>query len=187
MRRLSIALVAGVLTALTLSAPAEAVPVPPDPSLVRAATAAPPPGSGWVLIPSPPFDLPAGPLCDFAVHGDPIEDEVYYKTLSTHPDGSVHVETATGPLVYRLTNVSTGRTAVGDASASGFLIHHADGARTYLNHGPLLVGFREGQGNLARGFYEIDGPAWTLQITADNHRTVSGAYHVVQNVCTTLS
>lgn len=172
MRRLFSAVVVGLLAALTLSAPAQA---------------APPPGPGWVRIPSPPFDYPAGVTCDFPVHGDPIVDEVYYKTLTRKPDGTVRTEAATGPLVYRLTNVSTGATTEGDASASGLLTHHDDGALTYLVHGPILIGIREGRSTLPRGLYVLDGPAWRLDISADNFRRPSGAYRIAKSVCAVLS
>ncbi|GAB7049531.1 hypothetical protein [Catenuloplanes indicus] len=139
-------------------------------------------------IPSPPLDYPAGPhYCVFHVHGEPIVDEVYYKVLTTEPDGTPRIEAAFGPLIYRLTNVATGATVDGDASASGMAIHHDDGSTTHLAHGPLMVGFREGQGNLPRGYYVIDGPAWRLDISPDNHRTVSGAYRIRQNLCDDLS
>ncbi len=98
----------------------------------------------------------------------------------------MHTEAGTGALVYRLSNVDTGATMIGDASASSIMIHHSDGGLTYVNHGPLLVGFREGRGNVPRGFYEIDGPAWSIHISADNYRTVSGAYRIAKNICETL-
>ncbi|WP_422771717.1 hypothetical protein ACN28C_00875 [Plantactinospora sp. WMMC1484] len=172
MRRLFGAVVAGVLIALTLGAPARA---------------ARPGGSGWVHVPSPPFDYPAGLTCDFGVHGEPIVDKVYYRTLTTTPDGTARTEAAVGPLVYRLTNVSTGATVEGDASSSSLITHHDDGALTYRLHGPLLLGIREGRSNLPGGLYVVDGVAWRLDISADNFRTISGAYRIAQDVCADLS
>ena len=172
MRRQFSAVVAGVLIALTLSAPARA---------------AHPEGQGWTRVPNPPFDLPAGLTCDFAVHGDPLVDRVYYKTLTTRSDGSPRTEAALGPLIYRFTNVSTGATVRGDASASALITHHDDGSLTYRLHGPLLLGVREGRGNLPRGLYIVDGAAWRVDVSADNFRSVSGAYRIAQDLCADLS
>ncbi|GLY07839.1 hypothetical protein [Actinoplanes sp. NBRC 101535] len=171
MRGPSTAIVAGTLLALSFTTPARA-----DAQ-----------GEGWERIPSPPFDYPAGVPCAFAIHADPVVDAVYYKTLTTYPDGSVHTEAATGPLVYRLTNVSTGATVRGNASASGTATHHEDGAVTMRNHGPLLVAFRAGQGNLPPGYYQLDGPNWRLDISATNYRTVSGDYRIAKDLCAALS
>lgn len=172
MRRLFNAVVAGVLAALALGTPA---------------LADRPDGSGWVRVPSPPVDLPAGAFCDFAVHAEPIVDSVYYKTLTTNSDGSVRTEAARGPLIYRLTNVSTGATTRGDASASGLITHREGGAVTYRLHGPLVLGIREGRGTLPRGLYQVDGVAWRLDISADNVRTLSGAYRIAHDLCAELS
>lgn len=171
MRRLLSAVVAGVLMALTLSVPTQA---------------AEPGGSGWVHIPSPPFDYQAGLPCDFAVHGDPIVDKVFYRTVTTNPDGTVRTEAAVGPLIYRLTNVSTGASANGDSSSSALITHHDDGALTYRLRGPLLVAIRDGHSNLPGGLYVIDGAAWRLDISADRFRTVSGAYRIVRDACADL-
>lgn len=172
MRRILSTVLAGALIALTAGTPAHA---------------AEPAGSGWVRIPSPPYDYPAGLICGFALHGEPVVDEVYYKTLTTTPDGTPRTEAAFGPLIFVVTNLSTGATTRGDGSASGVITHHGDGARTYRVSGPLMVGFREGRGTLPRGFYVIDGPAWTLHITADNHRSLSGAWRIRKDLCAALS
>ncbi|MDP9798296.1 hypothetical protein J2S43_006808 [Catenuloplanes nepalensis] len=173
MRRLFSTVLVSALIALTFGTPAHA--------------AAEPAGSGWVRIPSPPYDYPAGLTCDFALHGDPIVDEVYYRTLTTKPDGTPRTEAAFGPLVFLVTNLSTGATTRGDASASGVITHHDDGALTYRVSGPLMVGFREGRGTLPRGFYVIDGPAWTLHISAGNYRSLSGAWRIRKDLCAALS
>ncbi|AGL16593.1 hypothetical protein [Actinoplanes sp. N902-109] len=54
---------------------------------------------------------------------------------------------------------------------------------TMRNHGPLLVAFPAGQGNLPPGYYEIDGASWRLDISATNYRTVSGGYHLAKDLC----
>lgn len=73
-----------------------------------------------------------------------------------------------------------------DASSSALIVYHDDGSQSWLLHGPLLLRFREGNGNLPRGLYNIDGSAWRLDISADGHLTVSGAYRIVKDVCATL-
>ncbi|GAA2513215.1 hypothetical protein GCM10010435_61250 [Winogradskya consettensis] len=114
-------------------------------------------------------------------------DAVYFKTLTTKPDGTPRTEAAAGPLVYRVTNVSTGEATRADASSSGLITHHDDGSQTWLLSGPLLVRFREGNGNLPRGLYDLTGVAWRIDISADGHLTVSGGYRIAKDVCATLS
>jgi len=171
MRRLIAAAVSGLL-AVALGAPARA---------------SRPEGPGWEREITPPFDFAAGVPCDFAVHGEPVVDAVYYKTLTTKPDGTPATQVAVGPLIYRVTNVATGEATRADASSSALLTYREDGSQTWLLHGPLLVRFREGNGNLPRGLYNLDGAAWRLDITADGHLTVSGGYRIIKDVCATLA
>ncbi|AGL16603.1 hypothetical protein [Actinoplanes sp. N902-109] len=172
MRRPVVAVLAGGLLTLVVAAPARA---------------AAPQGPGWVREVTPPFDFPAGVPCDFPVHGDPVVDAVYYKTLTVKPDGTPRTQAAVGPLVYRVTNVSNGRRTLGDAGSSALLSYHDDGSQTWLLHGPLLLRFREGNGNLPRGLYNVDGTAWRLDISATGRLTVSGGYRITKDVCATLS
>ncbi|WP_305785991.1 hypothetical protein [Symbioplanes lichenis] len=165
MRRYANAALAGILIALAPGA---------------AAQAAPPTGGGWVKEPTPPFDFPAGVPCDFAVHGEPIVDEVYYKDISET------TQLAVGPLIYEVSNPATGASTRADASSSAVLIHRADGSQTWLLHGPLLLRFREGNGNLPRGLYNLTGPAWRLDISSEGRLTVSGNYRITKDVCATL-
>jgi hypothetical protein len=177
MRRSLGAVMAGILIALAPGATARAAD-PENPG--AAAQTARQAGDGWTRVPTPPFDFPAGLPCDFAVHGEPVVDAVYYKTLSEN------TEVAVGPLIYRVSNPANGKATRADASSSALIVHHDDGSQSWLLHGPLLIRFREGNGNLPRGLYNIDGSGWRLDISADGHLTVSGAYRIVKDVCATL-
>jgi hypothetical protein len=177
MRHFIAAVVSGTLLAFAAGAPAGAA----------APQAVAPRGDGWEREVTPPFDFPAGLPCDFAVHGDPVVDAVYYKTLSTRPDGTPRTQVAVGPLIYQVSNVATGETTRADASSSALLEYHDDGSQTWLLHGPLLVRFREGNGNLPRGFYNLDGRAWRLDLSPAGYVTVSGGYRITKDVCATLS
>jgi hypothetical protein len=176
------AILAGTLLALSLAAPARAGVLPDSTTQARTSS-----GTGWERIASPPFDYQAGVPCAFGIHADPVVDVVYYKTLKTYPDGTTRLAAAFGPLVYRLTNQSTGATTLGDASAHGTATYHEDGSVTHRAHGPLLVAFRAGLGNLPPGYYQLDGPSWRLDISATNYRTVSGDYHIAKDLCAALS
>jgi hypothetical protein len=174
------AFVGAAFAALLLATPAVASAAPaPNSSHLTATTAS---DGGWVRVPSPPFTIPAGVLCDFAIHGDPLVDEVVKKVLDTYPDGSPKREAYKGALVYRVTNTSNGKSYDADASGSAILDYHSDGSQTWYVIGPVLAGFREGHGNLPRGLYVIDG-LYTLQISSTRDLTVTLLVGTEDNVC----
>ena len=63
---------------------------------------------GWVPVSYPPYDAPAGLLCDFPVHWDVVVDRVRTKVVATYPDGSPKRQLAVGALFLRVSNASTG-------------------------------------------------------------------------------
>ena len=70
-------------------------------------------------VPAPPFTLPAGEVCPFAVHGEyPINEQRGY--TYTESDGTVD-ELVVGRLVGVFTNVATGKTVRRDLSGKGLL------------------------------------------------------------------
>src|SRR4051794_16864654 len=142
-------------------------------------------GSGWVPAPSAPFDRAAGVLCDFPVHGTPIVDEVRKRTLQTNPDGTVRSEVYVGRLVVRVTNTDTGAYYDADASGDAVIVYAGDGSSTWYVHGPVLVGFREGTGNLPRGLYVIDG-LYRLAFAPDGYKTLTLVRGSTDNICTHL-
>src|SRR4051794_4598961 len=144
-------------------------------------------GSGWVPAPSAPFDRAAGVLCDFPVHGTPIVDEVRKRTLQTNPDGTVRSELYVGRLVVRVTNTETGAFYDADASGDAVIVYAADGgSSTWYVHGPVLVGFRAGTGNLPRGLYLIDG-IYRLTFAPDGYKTLTLLHGSTDNLCTHLT
>jgi hypothetical protein len=58
--------------------------------------------------PTPPLDWAAGERCDFAVHLEPVVDEVVQKVLSTYADGSTEWIAFKGDLIVRVTNTENG-------------------------------------------------------------------------------
>jgi hypothetical protein len=143
-------------------------------------------GSGWVPAPSAPFDRAAGELCDFAVHGQPVVDQVRKRTLQTNPDGTPRSELYVGKLVVRVTNVATGAFYDADASGDAVIVSAADGSSTWYVHGPVLVGFRAGTGNLPRGLYVIDG-LYRLAFAPDGFKTLTMLRGTEDNVCTHIA
>jgi hypothetical protein len=139
-------------------------------------------GGGWVPAPSAPWAMPAGARCDFAITGVPIVDEVRKRVLATNPDGSPRSELWVGDLVIRITNTGTGAHYDADASGRAVITYAADGSQTWYVHGPVLVGFAAGGGNLPRGLYIIDG-LYRLEISPTGYRTVTMVYGTTDDLC----
>ena len=57
--------------------------------------------SGWNRAPQGPFKAPAGRLCPFAIGGEPLKDDVVFKTVATYPDGSPSEQFFKGALIVR--------------------------------------------------------------------------------------
>ncbi|MBX6358120.1 MAG: hypothetical protein IRZ05_20010 [Micromonosporaceae bacterium] len=133
------------------------------------------PAGEWVLVPSAPFDLPAGARCDFPVHGEPVVDKVQKMVLKTFPDGSVKQEMYVGALIFRVTNTATGASVDVDISGTGVVTYRPGGANfnngTSHIQGPILLGVAENGGNLPRGLYVPNG-IYTLTISETGFRTV---------------
>jgi hypothetical protein len=94
-------------------------------------------------VPAPPFTLPAGEVCPFAVHGEyPVNEQRGY--TYTESDGTVD-ELVVGRLVGVFTNVATGKTVRRDLSGNGFFRTSPDGTMLLLAaDGPALIGFHAG-------------------------------------------
>lgn len=136
MRRTILALTA--LAAVSVGAqPASAAPLSTD-------------RAEWEPAPSAPWDVAAGVRCDFAVHGEPIVDEVVRRVLARHPDGSPKQVAYEGDIVVRVTNTASGDSYDADASGSALVDYRADGSQFWSVRGPVLVGVGEGRGNLPR-------------------------------------
>jgi hypothetical protein len=169
----------------TTATAAHAVPI--EPTSNAALSAETRSGSGWVSVPVPPFERAAGVVCDFAVKGVPIVADIKKRTLQTNPDGTVRVELGVGPLIYHVTNESNGHQTELDGSASGIIVHNPDGSQKWYLHGPLGVAVPAGMGNLPRGLYQIDGPAYTLTISATGYKTLDLRRGSVENICPLLA
>ena len=140
---------------------------------------------GWEPWPTPPIDIAAGVACDFAVHGDPIVDEVVRKVVATYPDGSTKRQLAKGTLILRMTNAGTGTGTVIDASGRAAFDFAADGTVTVLVIGPILIPFRAGLSNVPRGLYAIDG-AYRIVLEPDSFRRLTLIHGTIHNVCDDL-
>ncbi|MFP1625488.1 hypothetical protein ACLB9X_09975 [Streptomyces sp. 5K101] len=124
----------------------------------------------------------AGVRCDFAVHGEPIVDEVVRRVLARHPDGSPKQVAYEGDLVVRVNNTASGDSYDADASGSALVDHRADGSQFWSVRGPVLVGVGEGRGNLPRGLYIVDG-VYTMDISADGYKSVNMAHGSHTDIC----
>ncbi|MFE2018788.1 hypothetical protein ACFW9O_12210 [Streptomyces sp. NPDC059499] len=135
---------------------------------------------GWTPAPSAPWDVAAGLRCDFAIHGEPVVDEVVQRVLARYPDGSPKSVAYKGDLVVRVTNTDSDVFYDADASGSAIVEYRADGSQFWSVLGPVLVGV--GEGNLDRGMYVVDG-VYTLDISASGHKTVTMAHGSTTDVC----
>jgi hypothetical protein len=174
MRRLLTAGLALVTAVLVAAPPAAAAP----------ATASLTTG-GWIPAPSAPWDQAAGVTCDFAIHGDPIVDEVRKLVLETNPDGSPRKEFYEGALVIRLTNKQTGAYTDVDAGGSALVEFFPDGSMTWYAVGPVMVGFRENAGTLPRGQWRVDG-VYRIEFTPTYNKTITMVYGTTHNACTDI-
>lgn len=147
-------LIIGLTTVAVFLATAVPASASPSTEVASAATAT---HGGWVPWPSQPFDLAAGAVCDFAVHVDPVVDEVRVKTVATFPDGSPQRQLATGALLLRVTNTATGANTIADASGDAVFVFRTDGSQIWYVVGPVLAALRDGNSNLPRGLYVVDG------------------------------
>jgi hypothetical protein len=176
---------AGMRRLIALAAAASATVL-----LTTAAPASAATGTGeWVPAPSGPFDQAAGVTCDFPVHGEPIVDEVKKMVLASYPDGSPKQEIYTGALIIRVTNTATGGSVDADASGSAVIDYKPGGSfamsSTWHVSGPVLVGFREGGGNLPRGLYILDG-IYTIKFSDTGFKTVKMSAGTADNLCDDL-
>ncbi|XVV16382.1 hypothetical protein ACQP2X_19070 [Actinoplanes sp. CA-131856] len=167
---LAVSLVAGAVS------PAAATPAGPAKGV----------DEGWVPAPTPPFSQVAGLTCDFAFRAEPVVDEVVTKVLRRYPDGAVRWDAYKGALVVRVTNSGTGQSYDADVSGSAVVEHTADGGETWNVVGPVLLGVRDGGGNIPRGLWVIDG-VYRLEISASGYRTVTMLHGRRDNVCDHLS
>lgn len=139
---------------------------------------------GWEPAPSAPWDVAAGLRCDFAIHGEPVVDEVVRRVLVRYPDGSPKSVAYKGDLVVRVTNEVSDVFYDADASGSAIVEYRADGSQFWSVLGPVLVGV--GEGNLDRGMYVVDG-VYTLAISASGFKTVTMAHGSTTDICERIS
>lgn len=137
---------------------------------------------GWTPAPQASYDLPAGARCDFAVHTQPVVDEVRKLVLDTYPDGKPKRELYAGDLILEITNTGTGASTRADAGGTTMIDYHTDGSMTWYAVGPVMAGFRTGGGTLPRGLYIIDG-VYTLDVAADGYKTVGMVHGSTRDLC----
>lgn len=139
--------------------------------------------------PSAPYDMPAGARCDFAVHVEPIVDEVRTRVLATFPDGTTKREAYVGDLVMRVTNTATSNSVDVDLSGSAVVEYQPGGTlitnSTWYLVGPAMFGFREAGGDHPRGLWVFDG-LYKIEFGPTGYKTVTIYHGTEHNVCTDL-
>jgi hypothetical protein len=89
-----------------------------------------------VFLPAGPVDLPVG-FCSFPVHIDVVANKEYGK-ITTLPDGTTIIK-ETGTLKDGVTNVSTGKTLLFNASGPGTITIYPNGSVTVDGTGHWLI------------------------------------------------
>ncbi|MFF3602485.1 hypothetical protein [Streptomyces sp. NPDC002463] len=141
--------------------------------------------NGWEPAPSAAWAYPAGARCDFAVQGSPVVDGVVRRTLAVYEDGTKVLEYK-GDLVVRVVNTVTGASYDADASGRAVVEVRPDRSQTWYVVGPILAGFGEGGGNVARGLYTVDG-VYTLDVSATGYKTLTLLRGSTDSLCDRVS
>lgn len=158
---------------------------------VRASTAhtpAPSPTTshgGWVPEQFPPFDGPAGLLCDFPVHWDVTVNHVRTKVVQTYPDGGPKRQLAKGALFLHVINAATGAGTEVNASGSAVIDYGTDGSMLWHVVGPVIARLPEGSSNLPRGLYTING-VYRIAFSPTGFKTITLTHGTIHNLCPDL-
>lgn len=175
-------LLAGALAAgliLLTAAPATAAP--------DQATSAPdvPADAHWQPYHTQPFTAPAGLLCTFPLHAEPVLDEERVATLATFADGSPQRQVIMGDLRMRFTNLDSGAAVERDLNGIGFLEYGADGSYVFRFIGPAAIGFRPTDPYPA-GMWAFDGYHVVYTAPQRAYREVRVDHGTEHNICTDL-
>lgn len=144
-------------------------------------------GGGWERVVAEPFTSPAGDLCPFPVHSEPLVDRVYVRATATFPDGTPRRQEYAGPLVVRMTNTATGAAITRSLSGRATATYSADGGYDFSIKGRAAVGFRAYRcDSEPTGFYVLRG-VHLVHFAADGTRTLTLDRGSEENVWNTLS
>ncbi|MEV0645180.1 hypothetical protein AB0I28_07940 [Phytomonospora sp. NPDC050363] len=144
----------------------------------------PEPWRPWI---QPEWTAPAGRYCDFPLGLEVVSQDVRSRVLQRHPDGSVKLEEYAGPLISEFVNLDTGERLLSDASGSGVAEFRTDGSYVaFAMAGPVGMGFRDGDRDLTRGYYMLDG-VHVVAFAADGTRSLPVDLGGEDNVCDDLA
>ena len=133
----------------------------------------------------PPYDAPAGLLCDFPIHWDIVVNQVRTKVVATYPDGSAKRQLAVGALFLRVSNVDTGANMLVDASGSAVINYGTDGSMRWFVVGPVIARLAAGTSNEPRGLYTING-VYRIAFSPTNFKTITLIHGTIHNLCPDL-
>ncbi|MBB2892979.1 hypothetical protein [Flexivirga oryzae] len=152
-------------------------------------------GPGWHWVheawqPAPQQDLvlPAARYCgSFDLRATAVSQDVRSKVLSRWDNGTPKDTYYAGPLIEKMTNVTTGRSKDYDMGGDALESDTSAGAlRTYQTFGPVGVAMPIGESKgLPSGDYVLDG-YHLIQFNADGTRDVKVALGPALDVCAEL-
>jgi len=125
-------------------------------------------------------------VCPFGLHAEVIEDDELGREFTDESGNVVAVEIV-GSLVFRFTNMATGKSVVRDANGHGWTFNHPDKSQTLTCVGPFAAASREGQHppNFPTGYYILSGVT-VIEIPANGPYSI--AYTApIENICETLA
>lgn len=142
--------------------------------------------SPWQSFRSSPFTDAAGTVCDFSLTGTPVRDEEQYRTLASYPNGDPKVQQFRGPLYFRFTNESTGRSVQRNLSGGAFFRYgeHGEFQGLFLNNGGVAV--HVGNRGFPAGYWVLHGQ---FLVTDDGAgaRDIDVFHASAEDLCTTLA
>jgi len=145
-----------------------------------------PPGPGWEKITFGSVTNPAGDVCSFTLRGEPVSQDVWFKTIANLPGRITEVSGVRRTTVLPVHQRRVGASSVEDLSGDAVINTAPDGTQTWYVVGPFSVGFHAGNPYRAPGELVLDGA--TKLILHPGHVAEVAAHHgPTTDVCAKLS
>jgi len=139
---------------------------------------------GPYSINQPPITEPAGSVCSFGL-GFTFPTQDLYETDYYNASGTLVRSFVTGPLITKVTNLSTGRSVVRSESGPGWFYFHPDGSLTIVAPEHIGVGFHAGD-SPSNEFLIFSGRS-VINISATGTKTLVTQDGSAEDMCVTLA
>ncbi|AKU18307.1 hypothetical protein [Luteipulveratus mongoliensis] len=138
----------------------------------------------WAPYVESALTLPAARYCGtFDLKSEPVIQDIRVKVLQRWDNGKPRQEKYVGPLIVRVTNLSTGASSHQNLSGHATVLYRADGTmESYEMNGPVGMGFPAGSDGLSQGFYRLTGHH-LVTFDADGTRHLALDHGAELNLC----